>query len=90
MMKSTASLVLFEDNERLSGNPSIALDNAHHTRRGGAHWFETQIRRRFGLGKNEFHASIKRELDITQGALRKQSRCREKSTIKRMVKGVCT
>ncbi len=56
---------------RLSGNPSIALDNAHHTRVGGAHWHEAQIRLKQGLGRNEFHSSLKRELDITQGGLRK-------------------
>jgi RHS repeat-associated protein len=56
---------------RLSGNPSIALDNAHHTKTGGAHWHEAQIRKSQGLGKNQFHSSFKRELDITQGGLRK-------------------
>jgi len=56
---------------RLSGNPSIALDNAHHTRKGRAHWHEAQIRKSQGLGKNDFHSSFKRELDITQGGLRK-------------------
>ncbi|MGR6549190.1 RHS repeat domain-containing protein [Pseudomonas plecoglossicida] len=64
---------------RLSGNPSIALDLDHHTRGpakdtrgiGGAHWHETQIRSSQGLGKNEFASSLKRELDITSGALRK-------------------
>ncbi|EKT4525023.1 RHS domain-containing protein, partial [Pseudomonas putida] len=64
---------------RLSGNPSIALDLDHHTRGpakdtrgiGGAHWHETQIRAGQGLGKNDFASSLKRELDITSGALRK-------------------
>ncbi|WP_147468140.1 RHS repeat domain-containing protein, partial [Pseudomonas syringae group genomosp. 3] len=64
---------------RLSGNPSIALDLDHHTRNplndtrgvGGAHWHETQIRKSQGLGRHEFAASLKRELDITSGALRK-------------------
>ncbi len=57
---------------RLGGNPSIALDNPHHTQVGGAHWHERQIRSTlYNLGENEFHQNIKRELDITQGALRK-------------------
>ena len=56
---------------RLSDNPAIALDNAHHTRVGGAHWYETQIRKSQGLGRNQFHPNLKRELDITQGGLRK-------------------
>jgi uncharacterized protein RhaS with RHS repeats len=56
---------------RLSKNPSIALDNAHHTRVGGAHWHEARIRASQGLGKNQFQTTLKRELDITQGALRK-------------------
>ena len=56
---------------RLSGNPSIALDNAHHTQVGGAHWHEAQLRAKQGLGRNDFHPSLKRELDITQGGLRK-------------------
>ena len=56
---------------RLSGNPAIALDNVHHTRVGGAHWWETQIRKSQGLGRNQFHPNLKRELDITQGGLRK-------------------
>lgn len=56
---------------RLSGNPAIALDKVHHTRVGGAHWWETQIRKSQGLGRNQFHPNLKRELDITQGGLRK-------------------
>jgi len=64
---------------RLSGNPSIALDLDHHTRGpakdsrgvGGAHWHENKIRATQGLGKNDFAPSLKRELDITSGALRK-------------------
>jgi hypothetical protein len=56
---------------RLSNNPSIALDSAHHTKRGGAHWYESQIRASQGLGRNQFQTTLKRELDITQGALRK-------------------
>lgn len=64
---------------RLSGNPSIALDLDHHTRGpakdtrgvGGAQWHETQVRASQGLGKNDFAPSLKRELDITSGALRK-------------------
>ncbi|WP_237772768.1 hypothetical protein [Pseudomonas putida] len=64
---------------RLSGNPSIALDLDYHTRGpakdtrgiGGAHWHETQIRASQGLGKNDFAPGLKRELDITSGALRK-------------------
>ncbi|WP_374489827.1 RHS repeat-associated core domain-containing protein, partial [Zoogloea sp.] len=64
---------------RDTGNPSIALDLDHHTRSpsrdtrgvGGAHYHEMQIRLAQGLGRNEFHADSKRELDITQGALRK-------------------
>jgi RHS repeat-associated protein len=64
---------------RLSGNPSIALDLDHHTRGpakdtrgvGGAHWHENKIRASQGLGKNDFASSLKRELDITSGALRK-------------------
>ncbi|WP_414928939.1 RHS repeat domain-containing protein, partial [Pseudomonas sp. IT-P74] len=70
---------LAEKGTRLSGNPSIALDLDHHTRGplkdtrgvGGAHWHETQIRGSQGLGRNEFAPSLKRELDITSGALRK-------------------
>ena len=58
-------------NVRLSGNPSIALDLSHHTRKGGAHWYEAQIREAQGLGSKQFHSNFKRELDITQGALRK-------------------
>jgi hypothetical protein len=38
---------------------------------GGTHWHETQIRESQGLGRNEFAPSLKRELDITSGALRK-------------------
>lgn len=56
---------------RLRGNPAIALDNAHHTRVGGAHWYEAQIRKLQGLEYNQFHSNFKRELDITQGGLRK-------------------
>ncbi|HEK1189485.1 TPA: RHS domain-containing protein [Proteus mirabilis] len=64
---------------RLSGNPSIALDLDHHTRGplkdtrgiGGAHWHEAEIRANQGLGKNEFASTLKRELDITSGGLRK-------------------
>ena len=56
---------------RLLGNPAIALDNVHHTRVGGAHWWETQIRKSQGFGRNQFHPNLKRELDITQGGLRK-------------------
>ena len=62
---------------RLSGNPSIALDAIHHrlkpqvVTQGGAHYHETQIRRNMGLRSNQFHPSHKRELDIVQGALRK-------------------
>ena len=62
---------------RLSGNPSIALDAIHHRLKpqvgtqGGAHYHETQIRRNLGLRSNQFHPSHKRELDIVQGALRK-------------------
>ncbi|WP_241077708.1 RHS repeat domain-containing protein, partial [Pseudomonas viridiflava] len=70
---------LAEKGTRLSGNPSIALDLDHHTRGplkdtrgvGGAHWHEAQIRESQGLGRNEFAPSLKRELDITSGALRK-------------------
>lgn len=70
---------LAEKGSRLAGNPSIALDLDHHTRGplkdtrgiGGAHWHETQIRESQGLGRNEFAPSLKRELDITSGALRK-------------------
>ena len=70
---------LAEKGARLSGNPSIALDLDHHTRGplkdtrgiGGTHWHETQIRESQGLGRNEFAPSLKRELDITSGALRK-------------------
>ena len=56
---------------RLWGNPSMALDPAHHTKVGGAHWHEAQIRKTQGLGRNQFHPDLKRELDITQGGLRK-------------------
>lgn len=64
---------------RLSNNPSIALDLDHHTRGplkdsrgiGGVHYHESRIRRQLGLGPNEFHPNIKVEMDITQGALRK-------------------
>ncbi|MFC4161935.1 RHS repeat-associated core domain-containing protein [Chitinimonas lacunae] len=65
---------------RMSDNPSIALDLDHHTRGpekdtrgiGGAHWHEKEIRRdHYQLDKNQFATSIKRELDITAGGLRK-------------------
>jgi len=64
---------------RLGDNPSIALDLDHHTRGplkdtrgiGGAHYHESKIRNSYGLGPNEFHTQVKRELDITQGGLRK-------------------
>jgi RHS repeat-associated protein len=64
---------------RNPNNPSIALDLDHHTRWpvkdtryiGGAHYHEAKIRQSQGLGEKEFHGSIKRELDITQGGLRK-------------------
>ena len=64
---------------RDADNPSIALDLDHHTRGpqkdtrgiGGAHHHEARIRQSQGLGKNEFHPDSKRELDITQGGLRK-------------------
>jgi hypothetical protein len=70
---------LAEKRIRLAGNPSIALDLDHHTRGplkdargiGGAHWHESQIRESQGLSRNEFASSLKRELDITSGALRK-------------------
>jgi hypothetical protein len=62
---------LASKNNRLSGNPSIALDNAHHTKVNGAYWQEAQIRSNQSLGRNEFHPNMKRELDITQGGLRK-------------------
>ncbi|WP_147460351.1 RHS repeat domain-containing protein, partial [Pseudomonas syringae] len=86
---------LAEKSTRLPGNPSIALDLDHHTRGpmkdtrgiGGAHWHEAQIRESQGLGRNEFASSLKRELDITSGALRKsgvpKSRVKE---LKRMAK----
>ncbi|KAA4737642.1 RHS repeat-associated core domain-containing protein, partial [Bacteroides fragilis] len=67
---------------RLADNPSIALDMDHHRRKpsvrpdgsmskGGAHYHETIIRAKYGLGSNEFHQNHKIEMDITQGALRK-------------------
>ncbi|WP_242688240.1 hypothetical protein [Photorhabdus stackebrandtii] len=67
------------ETSRLSGNPSIALDLDHHTRGpqkdtrgiGGAHWYENQIRANEGLRKNDFASTLKRELDITSGGLRK-------------------
>jgi hypothetical protein len=70
---------LAEKGYRLPGNPSIALDLDHHTRGplkdsrgiGGTHWHETKIRENQGLGRNGFAFSLKRELDITSGALRK-------------------
>ena len=70
---------LASKNCRDADNPSIALDLDHHTRGpqkdtrgiGGAHYHEGRIRVQQGLGRNEFHPSIKRELDITQGGLRK-------------------
>ncbi|SFG42779.1 RHS repeat-associated core domain-containing protein [Duganella sp. CF458] len=70
---------LANKNCRDADNPSIALDLDHHTRGpqkdtrgiGGAHYHEGRIRVQQGLGRNEFHPSIKRELDITQGGLRK-------------------
>ncbi len=70
---------LAEKGSRLAGNPSIALDLDHHTRGplkdtrgvGGTHWHESQIRESQGLGRNDFAPSLKRELDITSGALRK-------------------
>ncbi len=37
----------------------------------GAHWHEAEIRANQGLGKNEFASTLKRELDITSGGLRK-------------------
>lgn len=47
----------------------------YHTQVGGAHWHERHIRSTlYNLGENEFHKNIKRELDITQGALRKAVR----------------
>ncbi|MDE6233412.1 MAG: RHS repeat-associated core domain-containing protein, partial [Lachnospiraceae bacterium] len=59
-------------NVRLAGNPSVALDCAHHTKVNGAHWYEAKIREEiYGLKSNEFHPVFKRELDITQGGLRK-------------------
>ncbi len=86
---------LAEKNTRLPGNPSIALDLDHHTRGpmkdtrgiGGTHWHEAQIRESQGLDRNEFASSVKRELDITSGALRKsgvpKSRVKE---LRRMAK----
>jgi len=70
---------LAKKENRLSSNPSIALDLDHHTRGpakdtrgvGGAHWHEAQIRANQGLGRNEFASTLKRELDITAGAVRK-------------------
>ena len=57
----------FTGKTRMSGNPAIALDGDTHSavRRN-----ECQLRRLQGLGPNDFHPDIKRELDITQGALR--------------------
>jgi len=65
--------------QRHPDNPSIALDLDHHTRGpkkdtrgiGGVHFHEGKIRAIFGLGRNQFFSSLKRELDITSGALRK-------------------
>ncbi|WP_425322026.1 RHS repeat-associated core domain-containing protein, partial [Burkholderia paludis] len=70
---------LTNKNCRDANNPSIALDLDRHTRGpatdtrgiGGAHYHEAKIRQTYGLGRNEFHDDIKRELDITQGGLRK-------------------
>ncbi|WP_290004285.1 RHS repeat domain-containing protein [Faucicola atlantae] len=71
---------LAQKSTRLSGNPSIALDLDHHTRGplkdsrgiGGAHYHEAEIRQtQYSLGKNDIHPSMKREMDITQGSLRK-------------------
>lgn len=54
---------------------------------GGTHWHEAQIRESQGLGRNEFASSVKRELDITSGALRKSGvpKSREKE-LRRMAK----
>ena len=71
---------LAQKSTRLSGNPSIALDLDHHTRGplkdsrgiGGAHYHEAEIRQtQYSLGKNDIHPSMKRDMDITQGSLRK-------------------
>ena len=66
-------------NCRDADNPSIALDLDRHTRSpatdtrgvGGAHYHEAKIRQTYGLGRNEFHEDVKRELDITQRGLKK-------------------
>ena len=71
---------LAQKSTRLSGNPSIALDLDHHTRGplkdsrgiGGAHYHEAEIRQtQYSLVKNDIHPSMKRDMDITQGSLRK-------------------
>ena len=67
-------------NNRLSQNPAIALDLDHHTRGpakdtrgiGGTHYHEAEIRRsHYGLGRNQMHTDLHREIDIAQGGLRK-------------------
>ena len=67
-------------NNRLSQNPAIALDLDHHTRGpakdtrgiGGTHHHEAEIRRsHYGLGRNDMHSDLHREIDIAQGGLRK-------------------
>lgn len=66
----------------LSGNPSITLDSDHDTRGpakntrgiGGAHWPKTQISASQGLAKNNYAPSLRREVDVTSGALRKVGR----------------
>ena len=56
----------------------LVLD--HHTRGplkdsrgiGGAHYHEAEIRQtQYNLGKNDIHPNMKRDMDITQGSLRK-------------------
>ena len=65
---------------RMGENPAIALDTDHHTRGpakdtrgiGGAHYHERQIRStHYGLGQNQMHTNLHREIDIGQGSLRK-------------------
>jgi hypothetical protein len=54
-------------------NPEI-IDSCIHKKPplvGSTHWHETQIRKSQYLGRHEFVPSLKRELDITSGALRK-------------------
>ena len=49
------------------GNPAGVLDHAHHTRTGGAHWYESRIRESQGFCRNQFHPYLERELEKIKG-----------------------